>query len=62
MVIFFKVESLNNGDTTVALQQLDKAENSLDIAEDKLETMLVSINKLETKKLHQFHYFKLIIK
>ena len=36
------VESLNNGDTTVALQQLDKAENSLDIAEDKLEAMLVS--------------------
>ena len=36
------VESVNNGDTTVALQQLDKAENSLDIAEDKLEAMLVS--------------------
>lgn len=36
------VESLNNRDTTVALQQLDKAENSLDIAEDKLEAMLVS--------------------
>ncbi len=34
------VESLNNGETTVALQQLDKAENSLDIAEDKLEAML----------------------
>jgi hypothetical protein len=34
------VEALNNGDTTVALQQLDKAENSLDIAEDKLEAML----------------------
>ena len=36
------VEAFNNGDTTVALQQLDKAENSLDIAEDKLEAMLVS--------------------
>jgi hypothetical protein len=36
------VEALNNGDTTVALQQLDTAENSLDIAEDKLEAMLVS--------------------
>ena len=36
------VEALNNGDTAVALQQLDKAENSLDIAEDKLEAMLVS--------------------
>ena len=36
------VEALNNGDTTVALQQLDKAENSLDIAEDKLEVMLGS--------------------
>ena len=34
------VEALNNGDTAVALQQLDKAENSLDIAEDKLEAML----------------------
>lgn len=34
------VESVNNGDTTVALQQLDKAENSLDIVEDKLEGML----------------------
>lgn len=36
------VESLNNGDTTVALQQLDKAEDSLDVAEDKLEVMLGS--------------------
>jgi hypothetical protein len=34
------VEAVNNGDTAVALQQLDKAENSLDIAEDKLEAML----------------------
>jgi hypothetical protein len=36
------VESLNNGDTTVALQQLDKAEDSLDVAEDKIEVMLGS--------------------
>ena len=36
------VESLNNGDTTVALQQLDKAEDSLDVAEDKLEVILGS--------------------
>ena len=36
------VEALNNGDTTVALQQLDKAEDSLDVAEDKLEVMLGS--------------------
>ena len=36
------VESLNNGDTTVALQQLDKAGDSLDVAEDKLEVMLGS--------------------
>jgi type III secretory pathway lipoprotein EscJ len=36
------VESLNNGDITVALQQLDKAEDSLDVAEDKLEVMLGS--------------------
>ena len=34
------VEALNNGDTTIALQQLDKAEDSLDVAEDKLEIML----------------------
>ena len=33
---------LNNGDTTVALQQLDKAEDSLDVEEDKLEVMLGS--------------------
>jgi hypothetical protein len=36
------VESLNNGDTMVALQQLDKAEDSLDVAEDKIEVMLGS--------------------
>ena len=34
------VEALSNGDTTTALQQLDKAEDSLDVAEDKLEVML----------------------
>jgi hypothetical protein len=36
------VEALNNGDTNTALQQLDKAEDSLDVAEDKLEVMLGS--------------------
>lgn len=36
------VEALSNGDTTTALQQLDKAEDSLDVAEDKLEVMLGS--------------------
>lgn len=36
------VKWLNNGDTTVALQQLDKAEDSLDVEEDKLEVMLGS--------------------
>ena len=34
------VEALNNGDTTIALQQLDKAEDSLDVMEDNLEIML----------------------
>ncbi len=34
------VETLNKGDTTTALQQLDKAEDALDIEEDKLEAML----------------------
>jgi|GEM_PF-5713870 len=36
------VEALNNGDTITALQQLDKAEDSLDVAEDKLEVILGS--------------------
>ena len=50
------VEALNNGDTAVALQQLDKAENSLDIAEDKLEAMLVSNQSVRNKK----NYFTFI--
>jgi hypothetical protein len=40
------VEALNNGDTTIALQQLDKVEDSLDVAEDKLEIMLDTNHKL----------------
>jgi len=36
------VEALNNGDTITALQQLDKAEDSLDVAEDKLEVIFGS--------------------
>ncbi|MGE0243874.1 MAG: hypothetical protein AB7P56_08095 [Nitrososphaeraceae archaeon] len=34
------VDALNNGDTTLALQQLDKAEDTLDTTEDQLEVML----------------------
>lgn len=34
------VEAIDNGDTTTALQQLDKAEDALDLEEDKLEAML----------------------
>ena len=50
------VEEFNNGDTTVALQQLYKAENSLDRAEDKLEAMLVSNQSVRNKK----NYFTFI--
>ena len=41
-ILDLAVEILSNGDTTTALQQLDKAEDSLDVAEDKLEVMLGS--------------------
>jgi len=34
------VDAFNKGETTLALQQLDKAEDTLDTTEDQLEVML----------------------